>query len=219
VFITDTPLLPQPHFSAADFAGARELILRKGETLFRQGDGHKGECYLLLEGEMAVKLDTPSGGELLLYRLRAGELVGELGALGNMERTAAVVANGRCRLLAISSSLLQQMMENDSFLHRLLSLTLTRYYRSHLVIQRLGIGSITRRLCQYLDTLVREQGESQRFFQLPSFAELASAINCRRESISRVMHQLVDKGVLAAEEGGQYRIHRGRLADILRDGE
>jgi len=221
MFTIGSSLLPMPKFYAEDFVGAHEQTIERGEVLFFQGDRHDGNCFCLLEGEMVVKLLAPDGSETLLYRLHAGDMVGELGALGMEERSATVEASTRCRLINIPASLFQQKLDDCLFVRRILALALQRYYRSHQVIQRLGLGSVTLRMCQYLSMRLEEKGASERSVRLslPSHAELASTINCRRETITRVIRQLADQGVLSSEGSGIYRIDRERLETVLREGE
>ena len=55
---------------------AQQLSLEPGEVLFREGD--RGDAvYVVVEGAVQIFVSSPSGEELVLAALRAGELIGE----------------------------------------------------------------------------------------------------------------------------------------------
>jgi len=77
-------------------ARLRSIHLQQGETLFRQGD-HDPALYLLVEGTVDI-VQTPRAGDRPEDRRpvatrRARTVVGELGLLLNVPRTATVVAS------------------------------------------------------------------------------------------------------------------------------
>jgi CRP-like cAMP-binding protein len=71
-------------------ARLRLIPLRAGETLFRQGD-RDAALYLLVEGSVDI-VQTAGADERPVATLRARTVVGELGLLLNVPRTASVVA-------------------------------------------------------------------------------------------------------------------------------
>jgi CRP-like cAMP-binding protein len=77
---------------------AVEETLADGAPLIRQGRPATS-AYALLDGELAVERRLPGGGHLPLARLTGPALVGELGLLADVRRTADVRANGRTHVL------------------------------------------------------------------------------------------------------------------------
>lgn len=77
---------------------AVEETLADGTLLIRQGQPATSG-YALLDGELAVERRLPGGGSLPLARLSAPTLVGELGLLADVRRTADVRAHGRIHVL------------------------------------------------------------------------------------------------------------------------
>lgn len=85
----------------ARFAGYMEVIAVKQWTqLLRQGSPG-GDMYLLLEGEMRVRLMIGSK-ETIIATLAAGECFGEMSLFDDAPRSADVLANSDCVLLKIS---------------------------------------------------------------------------------------------------------------------
>ena len=71
-------------------ARLRPIRLRPGETLFRQGETD-ASLYLLIEGSVDI-VEAPGDGRPVATR-RARTVIGELGLLLNVPRTATVVAS------------------------------------------------------------------------------------------------------------------------------
>jgi CRP/FNR family transcriptional regulator, cyclic AMP receptor protein len=79
-----------------------ELRLSAGEVLFRQGDPGDS-IYLLLSGQMIIKLSAPAQDDRTLATLGPGAILGEMGPLVNTPRTAAAIASTQSRLWRIST--------------------------------------------------------------------------------------------------------------------
>jgi CRP-like cAMP-binding protein len=71
-------------------ARLRTIRLRPGETLFRQGETD-ASLYLLIEGSVDI-VEAPGDGRPVATR-RARTVIGELGLLLDVPRTATVVAS------------------------------------------------------------------------------------------------------------------------------
>jgi CRP-like cAMP-binding protein len=69
--------------------------LAPGEVLFRGGD-KRDKMYVLLEGEMEVRL-----GDYVVETAVPGALIGEMALIDDSPRAASAVAKTDCRLAAI----------------------------------------------------------------------------------------------------------------------
>lgn len=84
---------------------------RQGDTLFVENEKSKrwllqrDKMYYLLEGEI-----TLSVGGRVIDTLRAGEVFGEMAALGDFPRSATAVARTPCRLIALDEKQFQKAM-------------------------------------------------------------------------------------------------------------
>jgi CRP-like cAMP-binding protein len=47
----------------------------EGTTIFREG-GHADSCYLILDGDVALEMDTPGHGAQVMMTLHRGDLLG-----------------------------------------------------------------------------------------------------------------------------------------------
>lgn len=79
-----------------------EVRLRPGEILFRQGDPGDS-IYLLLNGQMLIKLGAPTKEERTLATLGPGAILGEMGPLVHIPRTATAITSVETHLWRISA--------------------------------------------------------------------------------------------------------------------
>ena len=79
-----------------------EVHLPAGKVLFRQGDPGDS-IYLLLSGQMLIKLGTPAQDDRTLATLGPGVILGEMGPLVNTPRTATAMTSAESRLWRIST--------------------------------------------------------------------------------------------------------------------
>ena len=95
----------------AVFATHLELVrLSPGEILFRQGDPGNS-IYLLLSGQMLIKLGAPAQDDRTLATLGPGAILGEMGPLINTPRTATALASAESQLWRISTSAFHEALQ------------------------------------------------------------------------------------------------------------
>ncbi len=87
-----------------------EVRLASGEILFRQGD-EGDSIYLLISGQILIKLGAPQQDERILATLEEGAIFGEMGPLVNAPRSATAVAGAETRLWRISHSAFHDALE------------------------------------------------------------------------------------------------------------
>jgi len=91
-------------------AGSTESA-RQGDTLFVEKEKSKlwllqrEKMYYLLDGEIALSV-----GDKVIDTLKAGEVFGEMAALGDFPRSATAVARSDCRLIALDEKQFQKAM-------------------------------------------------------------------------------------------------------------
>jgi CRP-like cAMP-binding protein len=87
----------------AAFATHLEAVrLLPGEVLFRKGD-QGDSIYLLLNGQILIKLCAPAPDDRTLATLGTGAILGEMGPLLNTPRTATAIAGTESHLWRISA--------------------------------------------------------------------------------------------------------------------
>lgn len=212
--------LPPAEFTADDFSFDRqpEVTLDEGEHLFLEGDVGERYCYLILEGSLDVRLIDADGHETWLYRLEAGQLVGEMALFDDGRRSATVVAASPARLLRIGVAGMRHAMRDPDVLLRLASHFFHRYNDSHDVIRRLSPTKVSLRIVRYLLCLPEwrdAQGGKLRV-RIPSQSSLACLLGCQRESVTRAFRQLREAGATPVQDrDGTILLDRAKLEAFL----
>lgn len=101
-----------PYFRTVDPELLREVFLKasiheldEGEYLIRETKESDKTVYILLNGEFDVK----ASGKFILRIDQPGQTIGEMAVVSpNATRSADVIANTRCKVIAIESSFLDQ---------------------------------------------------------------------------------------------------------------
>ena len=93
--------------------GAPELHLEDGQQLFAQGD-EPDKLYFILSGQLRIVRERDNGEDLHLATLGGGEVVGEIGVLHGLPRSASVAAEGQTTLLVVDSNTFwDAVVQND----------------------------------------------------------------------------------------------------------
>jgi transcriptional regulator with PAS, ATPase and Fis domain len=82
-------------------SGGRMRRFRPGEELFAEGSAGE-EVWILLEGQVSIRLALSEAEQRAIATRHAGELVGEMALVDDLPRSASVIAEGRGRALSIA---------------------------------------------------------------------------------------------------------------------
>ena len=87
---------------------------KAGEYLFYKGDDPSSGAYLIFEGEADLLQPTDEGAGETILQVGPGELVGELGLIGNVPRALDMRATTDMKSLRIGSEAFLAVVENDA---------------------------------------------------------------------------------------------------------
>lgn len=83
-------------------------VVKKGETLFKQGDDGSS-MFILLSGEIDINVR----GVGTVHVMKAGEILGEIGLVKSIARTAGAVTKQDCVLLELYSEILHEVVKKQ----------------------------------------------------------------------------------------------------------
>ena len=89
-------------------AMSSSTVVKKGETLFRQGDDGDS-MFILLSGEIEINVE----GIGTVHVMKAGEILGEIGLVKKVPRTASAVIKEDCVLLQLYSETLHEVVKKQ----------------------------------------------------------------------------------------------------------
>jgi CRP-like cAMP-binding protein len=208
------PLLTQiamfEHLGAEDLERLSALLqvrrYAKGEVIFHQGDVGTA-LYIVRKGEVAIRLSSSEGKEVILALLGRGEAFGELALLDGEPRSTDAVAREESSLLCLQRedfrSFLQERPQVTMDLLAVLSRMVRRVTQ---LVHDSAFLDARARLARVLLGLARTQeqpGQSGPVV-IPRLtqAELASLCGLTRESANKWLRYYAREGVLTYE-GGQ----------------
>jgi len=186
-------------------AATHERNLARGETLFQQGDPPKG-FYYVIRGQIKLAFSSRQGNEKIVEVLGPSQSFGE--AVLFMERNYPVFAEALAdtQLLLIDREVVFQLIDSDPrFTRSLLAGMAIRLHGMVRDVEAYSLSSGSQRVISYLISL----GECEPLpcarvevgpmtVKLPvSKHVLASRLNLVPETLSRIFHDLSDRGLIA----------------------
>jgi CRP-like cAMP-binding protein len=189
--------LPSPLFQEiCSLANHRRLDA--GSALFHQGDV-ADRFYLLLEGQMTLTRVLPEGQEKLVEVISPGQSFAEA-YLFSGARAYPVTANAfkPSSLISLDGPHYRRVLEEQpkACLELLTSLSVRLNQRLN-EIDTLTLGNASRRVVRYL-CQEQEQGNGQIQLSVPK-RMIASQLGIQPETFSRILHRLIDAGLIAME--------------------
>jgi CRP-like cAMP-binding protein len=90
---------------------SERAVFQAEEILFHQGD-NADSAYIIVAGEVAIDVESPGGGSTRVAKLGKDQIVGEIGILADVPRTATVTATAPTTTLKISKELFFRMVSD-----------------------------------------------------------------------------------------------------------
>ena len=83
-----------------------------GEVIFLEGQ-QGDKAYVILTGEVQITIDEADGKQLVINRIHAGEIFGEIALLQeDCKRTATAVSKDGCELLSIDKAVFETRLKD-----------------------------------------------------------------------------------------------------------
>lgn len=175
---------------------------RRDEVIFHQGDPGQS-LHIISEGAVKIVLASPVGGEAIIATLRSGDFFGELALLDGEARSTSAIAVEPTETLSLRRETFRDMLGRDIALrdafHAGVAHELRRLTNQ---VEELHFLDLPGRLASHLlrmadglearaDGVVLDWPYTQR--------ELASMIGGTRQSVNRLLGDLIDRGLLRIE--------------------
>ena len=87
-----------------------ELEFKFGQRIFKEGE-RGNRLYIVQDGEVRISREVPGSGEEALTVLKPGACFGEMAVFDRSERSTDAIANVDCKLLTISRSDFEMLMD------------------------------------------------------------------------------------------------------------
>lgn len=184
--------------------GVREQKVDKGQVLFHKGDPCQG-FHLILSGQIKLAFVSADGHEKVVEILRAGQTFGE--AVMFMDKPYVVMAQALtdCALLHIAKQVVFEEMARDPlFCRKIIAGLAQRLHRLIADLETYSLRSGRERIIGYLLREDEMNGEGTPCgpvsVRLPTNkGTIASRLNLTQEHFSRILHELIDSGLITVE--------------------
>jgi len=233
----DTPSLLSTHHRAVVeaisrsrlFRGVSEDVLirlapalhqrrfRHGEVIFHAGD--PGDAmHVIVSGRVKISVESPEGDEAILVTLGPGEVFGELVLLDGAPRSATAAALEPSVTCLLAQPTFQSLLvADDSFrsaILRNLALDLRRLTAHVAELHFLDMaGRLASRLARMAQEVAPGQAHEVRLGRAHTQGELAAMIGGTRQSVNRILGELVGEGLVRVETHDLVIVDPQRLAE------
>ncbi|WP_124948547.1 Crp/Fnr family transcriptional regulator [Sulfuriferula thiophila] len=180
----------------ARHAAWRELAA--GEALFAKGDTGK-QFFLVKTGAIKLFLVSEEGEEHIMEIIGRERLFAEAVMFMGGSYPVYATALEPSRLIAFDAYYFTSLLQNNPSLCLTLLATMSRQMHALVAeIDRLTLQSSTRRLAQYLLAQPAYKSGNSRQMALPASKQtIASLLDIRPETLSRILARLADDGLIA----------------------
>jgi CRP/FNR family transcriptional regulator, cyclic AMP receptor protein len=184
-------------------AVAKSRHYAKDDVIFHADESGDVFC-LIREGQVKVTMISPEGKEIILTMLGPGSFFGEMALLDDEPRSATVVATETLEVVTIwRSDFLQILQENFSITRKILAELSKRLRKMSNRIESLATMDVYGRLARFFLDLAAESGKQldNGFVAVtrPTHQSIANMIGTSRETVSRLIHDLMRQDLLLSE--------------------
>ncbi|HET7710525.1 MAG TPA: Crp/Fnr family transcriptional regulator [Thermoanaerobaculia bacterium] len=184
-------------------AVAKSRRYAKDDVVFHADESGDVFC-LIKEGQVKITMISPEGKEIILSMLGPGDFFGEMALIDDEPRSATVVATEPLELVTIwRTDFLKILAENFSITRKILAELSRRLRDASARIESLATMDVYGRLARYFLDQARHHGKQLDngyvAVSRPTHQSIANMIGTSRETVSRLMHDLMKQNLLMSE--------------------
>jgi CRP-like cAMP-binding protein len=184
-------------------AVAKSRRYAKDDVVFHADES--GDIFCLIkEGQVKVTMISPEGKEIILSLLGPGDFFGEMALLDNEPRSATIIATEPLEIVTIwRSDFLHILSENFSITQKVLAELSRRLRSASNRIESLATMDVYGRLARFFLDAARDRGKvldnGYVAVTRPTHQSIANMIGTSRETVSRLIHDLMKQNLLLSE--------------------
>ena len=189
--------------------GTREIHVRREQILFQKGDAVTG-VYVVGYGQIKLVVPSAQGNEKVLKIVGPGQSFGEAVMFLGKPYVVSAQALTDALLLHISKEVIFAAIDRDSAFARKMLASLSM--RLHELIQDVEAYSLRSGTQRLIGFLIRQVGVGAATgrpveFDLPASKNIiASRLNFTPETLSRILHNLMETGLITVK-GRRITVH------------
>ena len=190
---------------------ARAADLRefhRDQVIFAMNEPADG-LYVIANGRVKVCVSSAAGRELILATLGAGQYFGEMALLDNEPRSASVVAQLPTSAYRVRRDEFDRLLDgHPSIARKMLRELSIRLRRANAQMESLVSLDVVGRLARFFIDLARQHGQvlgnGWVAVRRPTHQDIASSIGTSRETVTRLITDLEQRGLVVNEAKMSY---------------
>lgn len=177
---------------------ASVVEIPRGQVLFHPDEPSEG-VYFVVAGQVKLAIRTPAGAELVVSLIGPGESFGESTTFLGLPHIVEGEALLTSRLVHIPTrAIMVEVRRSPEFARRIIIALSTRLHHMISGLEGYALRSGTQRVAGYLLGQLQQAAHGAgRALTLPAQKRIiASQLNLTQEHFSRILHELVAKGLI-----------------------
>jgi CRP-like cAMP-binding protein len=189
----------------------------RGEMVFHRGERPQG-LLIVVEGTLKLAVRGPNGEQKVIALIEEGQTCASALAFLDRPSTLEATALTPVTVVSIPAHAMFAAMQNDGELGRRIVEHLSHWVLSLVdEVEGITLRSGLQRLAHYVESLVRVPANGSHAVRLPATKTLIAAqLGIAKETLSRLLHELVEKGVISVARRDLYILDHAGLAAIAR---
>jgi CRP/FNR family cyclic AMP-dependent transcriptional regulator len=190
----------------------------RDEVIFAMHEPPDG-LYVIADGRVKVCVSTETGKEIILATLGPGQFFGEMALLDNEPRSASVVAQLPTTAYRLHRQDFDRLLDVHPGISRKLLRELSiRLRRANEKMESLVTLDVVGRLARYFIDLARQHGQilgnGWVAVRRPTHQDIANSVGTSRETVTRLMNDLEQRGLVVNEGKMSYLREEALHGDV-----
>jgi len=189
----------------------------RGEMVFERGERPSG-LLLVVEGTLKLAVRGANGEQKIIALIEEGQTCAS--ALAFLDRPSALEASALTPVTIVSipaNSVFTAMQSDAELARRVVEHLSHRVLTLVDEVEGITLRTGLQRLAGYVESLARERGNGSHAVRLPATKTLIAAqLGIAKETLSRLLHELVEKGVISVARRELFILDRSGLAAVAR---
>jgi CRP/FNR family cyclic AMP-dependent transcriptional regulator len=178
----------------------RQKNVTKNTFVIKEGEC-ASEMYLIKKGKAIVMLNNDKGKEMVLSKLEAGDIFGELALLDDTPRSANVVTQEDCELLILrKADFFDVLNKNPKVAIQVIRYLCQKLRLTNSVAQSYALMDVYERLRKFLYDMAMPDEEGSLVVSNLAHKDIAFQVCTGREVISRMLSLLEKEGYIKVEK-------------------
>jgi CRP/FNR family cyclic AMP-dependent transcriptional regulator len=195
------------------FSGCKVEPYAAGQHLFIQQDP-SDRLYGVMSGTVEISIYSPGGQKLVANIELSRSLVGEIGALDGLPRTATAICLTACGLVSITrAQLFERIDRNPDLARSMIGLLCARLRWISSELGDQAFFGIEARLAKRLLFLADVMADGSGWIPI-SQSELGEFLGVTRESVNKTLNDWRNRSIIAIKRGGLRIRNAGALRHI-----